>query len=397
MSDLAEQLVTQPKELEACCNYLAQCRYFGFDTEFVGEDTYHPHLCLVQVATAERLYLIDPLAVGPLDAFWQLVVDPTNLVVVHAGREEVRLCSLWTGKTPGNFFDLQIAAGLVGLTYPLGHAALVSQLLGVRLAKGETLTEWRDRPLTKAQIRYALDDVRYLLPLHKEIAARLEQLGRAEWAREEFTRLASQVAPETAAAESNGERWRKLRGLGALDRRRLAVVRALFYWREEEARKKNRPPRTIVRDDLLVEIAKRNPARPRDLHVVRGLRRGEADAIFQVIERARTLPPDQCPQAAEREQDPLQVGLVSNVLQAVLVDLCIREKLAANLAASTTDVRLLVKSRWQKVTPPADLLLAQGWRGQFLLPRLLDFLDGKCNLRVADMTAETPFAFSKAD
>src|SRR6266849_1052128 len=158
MPTLPEQIVTQPKELEECCRYLSTCPRLGFDTEFVGEDTYHPHLCLVQVATVEKLFLIDPLTVGPLDAFWKLVTDPAHHVIVHAGREEIRLCHLWTGQTPGNLFDLQIAAGLVGLPYPLGHATLVSQLLGVQLQKGETLTEWRDRPLTPAQVRYAFDD-----------------------------------------------------------------------------------------------------------------------------------------------------------------------------------------------------------------------------------------------
>src|SRR5208282_4568411 len=142
---MQEQIITQPEDLAACCAYLAECPAFGFDTEFVGEDTYHPRLCLVQVATPERLILIDPLAAGPLDAFWKIVVDPAHLVVVHAGREEVRLCRLWTGQAPGNLFDLQIAAGLVGMVYPLGHGTLVSQVLGVQLAKGETLTEWRDR------------------------------------------------------------------------------------------------------------------------------------------------------------------------------------------------------------------------------------------------------------
>src|SRR5271169_4469606 len=114
MDHLSEQIITGPDELPACCEYLAACRQFGLDTEFVGEDTYHPHLCLVQVATAERLYLIDPLTAGPLDAFWKLVTDPANLVIVHAGREEVRLCRFWTGQPPGRFFDLQIAAGLAG-------------------------------------------------------------------------------------------------------------------------------------------------------------------------------------------------------------------------------------------------------------------------------------------
>src|SRR5215471_18054215 len=118
MTDLSEQIVAQPEELPGCCEYLAGCRVFGLDTEFVGEDTYHPHLCLIQVATAERLYLLDPLTVGPLDHFWQLVVDPANRVVVHAGREEVRLCRLFTGRNPPGLVDLQIAAGLVGLIYP---------------------------------------------------------------------------------------------------------------------------------------------------------------------------------------------------------------------------------------------------------------------------------------
>src|SRR5207302_1674999 len=145
--DLPEQIVSTPQELATCCEYLATCRQFGFDTEFVGEDTYHPRLCLVQVATPERLLLIDPLSTGPLDAFWKLIVDPSRQVVVHAGREEVRLCKFWAGQPPGNLFDLQLAAGLVGFQYPIGHGPLVSQLLRIQIAKGETLTEWRERPL----------------------------------------------------------------------------------------------------------------------------------------------------------------------------------------------------------------------------------------------------------
>src|SRR5438552_3157740 len=149
-AELPEQFVTEPRDFLSCCEYLAGLQILGLDTEFVGEDTYHPRLCLVQIATSDRLILVDPLTVGPLDAFWQLVMDPAVQVVVHAGREEVRLCRLWGGRPPGNLFDLQLAAGLVGLAYPLGHGALVNQVVGVQLAKAETLTEWRDRPLTRA-------------------------------------------------------------------------------------------------------------------------------------------------------------------------------------------------------------------------------------------------------
>ena len=393
MADLPEEVVTSPEELSAYYAHLAHARRFGFDTEFVGEETYHPRLCLVQVATGERLYLIDPLSVGSLEPFWHLVVDPANQVVVHAGREEVRLCRLWSGQNPGNLFDLQIAAGLAGYPYPLSHASLVSQVLRVQLAKGETLTEWRTRPLTGAQIRYAFDDVRHLLPVWQVLSARLEKLGRLPWAREEFQRLAANVHPD----EPIVAKWRKLRGLGSLDRRRLAVVRELYSWREEVAARTNRPARTIIRDDLIVEVARRNPTRERDLQVVRGLPRRDLHAILQVIDRARALPLEDCPVVTEREQDPPQVGLVSSVLTAVLGDLSTRRHLAPNLVATSQDVKLLVRSRMQGRPLPAESLLTQGWRAQAILPVLQGVLEGRQTLRIADITVETPFAFEEVD
>jgi ribonuclease D len=392
MPELREEIVTQPEELAACCAELAACPHFGFDTEFVGEDTYHPSLCLVQVATPDRLFLIDPLTTGPLDAFWQLVVDPARVVVVHAGREEVRLCRLWTGRTPGNLFDLQLAAGLTGLTYPLGHGTLVQQVLGVQMSKGETLTEWRHRPLTPGQIRYAFDDVRYLLPVWRRLSAKLDKLGRADWAREEFARLAVNAAPEEPAAE----KWRKLRGLGSLDRRRLAVVRALYNWREETAARTNRPTRSIVRDDLIVEIARRNPTRERDLQVVRGLPRRDLEAIVQTVAEARVLPIEDCPVVFGREQDPPQVALVSGLLSAVLGDLCARLGLAPNLVASGNDVKLLVRAHLAGQKPPAESLLSAGWRSVHILPELLAVLEGRRFVGIADVAAEAPLAYTDA-
>ncbi|HEY7326180.1 MAG TPA: ribonuclease D [Gemmataceae bacterium] len=389
---MREEIITHPEELAACCAELAKCPHFGFDTEFVGEDTYHPSLCLVQVATADCLYLIDPLSAGPLDSFWQLVVDPARVVIVHAGREEVRLCRLWTGHTPGNLFDLQLAAGLVGFAYPLGHGTLVNQVLGVQMAKGETLTEWRHRPLTSGQIRYAFDDVRYLLPVWQCLSARLEKQGRTEWAREEFVRLAMNAAPEEPATE----RWRKLRGLGSLDRRRLAIVRALYHWREETAARINRPTRAIVRDDLIVEIARRNPVRERDLQVVRGLPRRDLDPILQTVAKARSLPIEECPVVSGREQDPPQVGLVGNVLAAVLGDICARRGLASNLVASTNDVKLLVRARLANQPLPSESLLTAGWRRAHILPDLLAVLEGRRLLRIADVTADAPLDYAES-
>jgi ribonuclease D len=390
MPTLREQIVTTPKELAECCQYFSGCPRLGLDTEFVGEDSYHPHLCLVQVATEDRLILIDPLTAGPLDEFWKLIIDPARQVIVHAGREEVRLCRLWAGQAPGNLFDLQIAAGLIGMTYPLGHGALVSQLLGVSLSKGETLTEWRDRPLTLSQIQYALDDVRYLLPLWKVLSDKLTELGRGDWATEEFARMTSPAAASDSEESAAEEKWRRLRGLGSLDRRRLAVVRDLYIWREETAAQTNRPTRAICRDDLLVEIARRNPSRPRDLQVIRGLPHRHLDAIFEIMQQARKTPPDQYPLPVDRDQDPLQVGWLTNILLAVLGDLCVRLKLASNLAATNADVKALVRSKMRGDTASAKSLLTQGWRSTTILPELRSVLDGRRSIRIVDPKAEAP-------
>ena len=388
MLDLPELIVTRPEELPDCCDHIAAAAEVGFDTEFVGEDSYIPHLCLLQIATDSRIYLIDPLTVGPLDRFWQVLTDPARLVVVHAGREEVRLCKHFTSRDP-NAFDLQIAAGLVGLTYPISYGNLLADLVHVRLEKRETLTEWRKRPLTPEQIHYAFDDVRYLLAAWRTLKARLDERGRGDWAKEEFARLAASLGP----VEGESEKWRKLPGLGQLDRKRLAVVRELFFWREELAARMNRPPRVLVRDDLLVEIARRNPTKETDLHVVRGLAHRFAGGILQAVERGKGLPVDQHPRMPRREVDPLQLGLIANLLTAVVGDFAARHHIAPNLVATSNELKLLVRCRWRGVPLPQESLLGQGWRAEHVLPELRALLEGRKWLRVDDVHRDSPFSY----
>lgn len=391
MPEVTEEIVRTPDQLAKACEILSRCPRIGFDTEFVGEETYVPRLCLVQVAIPGRLYLLDPFFTGPLDAFWTLLHDPGRQVIVHAGREEVRLCRLWSGQAPANLFDLQLAAGLVGPVYPLGHGPLVQQALGIRLQKGETLTEWRRRPLTTEQIRYAFDDVRYLLPCCDKLTDRLQKLNRLDWATEEFQRLARTSGPDDTGAE---EKWRKLRGLGALDRRKLAVVRALFAWREERAAQVNRPARTVVRDDLLVEIARRNPSKAKDLQVVRGLQQREVDAIIGVVQEARRLPLEHCPEQPERDQDPPQVALVQSILSAVLGDLCARMQLSQSLVGSNADLKLLIRARMNRQPWPDECGLVHGWRGAHVLPELVAVLEGRKSVHIADLRTGSPLGVS---
>lgn len=382
---LPEQLVTHPAQLASCLNHLSQAPLIGFDTEFVGEDAYRPELCLVQVATAEALFVIDPFECGPLDEFWQLLLDPKRTTIVHAGREDIRMCFFQSGKPPANVFDVQIAAGLVGMTYPIGYAGLVHDLLHQRMQKGETLTDWRKRPLTPAQVRYAYDDVRFLLPAHRKLTERLKRHKRLDWAEEEFAAAVKKAVADDATIE----RWRKIKGIGSLDRRGLAVAREVYGWRDKFAERVNRPPRFMMRDDLLIEVAKRAPTKPEELHAVRGLPRGQEEAIIEAIQRAKALPLAECPEPETRDNDPPNIVLLGSLLNVVLNDYTGRNRLASNLVASNSDLKAIVRSRADD-EPLPDVPLCRGWRAEHVLPELLALLSGETAIRVANPKAADP-------
>lgn len=382
---LPEEIVADPVHLADCLDHLDTQSVLGFDTEFIGEDSYRPELCLIQVATRERLYLIDPFACGPLHEFWDLLLDPDRTAVVHAGREEVRMCWFGSGYAPARLFDLQIAAGMIGFNYPIGYAGLVQEVLGVRTGKGETLTDWRRRPLTKPQVRYAFDDVRFLLPIWERVRGRLDELNRLDWADEEFAAFVKRAV----ADDPTVEKWRKLKGTGALSRQELAVVRGVHGWRESFAARLNRPARVLLRDDLVVEIGKRAPTTAEEVAPMRGVPRGEAEAIAAAVRAALALPADAWPDVAERDHDPPHVAALSTFLGVLLADLCGRRHLAANLVATTADLKALVRAR-QPGGKPVDTGLATGWRARAIRPYLDAVLDGRVAVRVADPTAAAP-------
>ena len=377
---LAERMIVDKSDFLALVSDLGQCREFAFDTEFVGEDTYIPVLCLIQVATRDALYLVDPIAIQDVTPFWKLVADPANTVIVHGGREEVRLCRQWSGSPPGNLIDLQITAGMLGMGFPTGMASLVQTVLGHRLSKSETLTEWRARPLTLAQRNYAYDDVRYLLEINDRLNARLAELDRLEWAREEHARFVELTDPEIIAGRE--ERWRKVKGSSQLDRRQLCLLRALHAWRETRAHEANRPVRTIMRDDLLVEISRRHPGRPGDLQMVRGLSKKDIDGILATVEAADAVPEDQWPEVLERDSEATHVQALSGLLQTVFMAMCAEMKLAPGLTCTMGEIRDLLRCRLTGPAEPTEGLLITGWRRKHVLPRLLAVLDGRVAFRL---------------
>lgn len=382
-----ERIVNSSESLKQAVHHLAQSRVIGFDTEFVGEHSFHPELCLIQVSTVEHLLLIDPQACGDLTPFWELMTTGAVDVVVHAGREEIRQCIRATGRPPLRCFDVQIAAGLLGLGYPLGHAALVNQLLGANLSKSETLTDWRARPLTEQQIRYAYDDVRFLLPLYQRMKSKLEKLNRLEWADEEFTRLTTIAADE---APNNLERWRKVKGTSSLYPRQLAVLRELFAWRQERAEALDRPARTLIRDEIMVDLIKRDPKAISDIQGMRGLgvARRDLEGLLAAIERGRKTPSDQWPKSPPREVDPPQLSVLVDFLQVVLGNLTLEMKLSMSLVCTMSDLRYVIKRAMGE--SKGTSLLNEGWRAQHIRPQLDAVLQGQYAVRVGKLRSAAP-------
>ena len=386
---MREHFVANEADFLKSCDLIAKSSVFGFDTEFVSEESFRPELCLVQVATPEDLFVIDAIAVGSLGAFWDLATDGKRNVIVHAGREEIRICQHLSGKAPARLFDIQVAAGLIGIGYPAGYGTLVQTFAGTRLSKQETLTDWRIRPLTADQITYAFDDVRYLLECHEKISARLLELDRIDWAEEEFADLQARSNLD----EPIGERWRKVKGTGGFDRKRLAMVREIVAWREEFAAKRNRPPRTILRDDLIADIVKRNPQKAQDILAFRGIQHRDSEEIMAAIQKARALPLDTLPIQDETKPDAPQVGLIGQVMAGLLGDLCHRKSLVPGLVATASDLRELVRSKIDNTLLSGNNSLAKGWRLKHVFPVLMDFLEGKTSLRLARVDNESPFEY----
>lgn len=376
------ELVTEQTRLESYCRDWRAAGRFAFDTEFIRDDTYEAQLCLIQVSTDhQEVVLIDPTARLDLAPFWNLVTDESVQTVVHAGKEDFEVCLRAVGHPPRNVFDVQIAAGFVGYGYPLSLARLVNAALHQRIAKGQTLTNWLKRPLTDEQLRYAIEDVKYLPAIHDNLQRLLAETGRENWAREEFAQLEN---PDSYSRPVQ-QRIFKLKGSKKLDGVGLAVLSRLVEWRDHWAQEKNRPPRALIRDDILVSIAKRRPTSARELEVLRGFPQARKSSVvnemLQIIREASATPRDQCPDAfVPREESPM-IKVAMNILTALLRSICHEENVGHDLVGSTQRLHELID--YQLGECERKPLLLTGWREQFIGRRLVELLEGRSELRLS--------------
>ena len=381
--------ITTDSQLGEFCNELAASPWIALDTEFVSEHTYRPELCLIQVGTPQRLAMIDAMVVHDVRPFWQAVVDGSHETIVHAGRGEMEFCFLAVDQLPKNLFDVQLAAGLAGIEYPAGYGTLVAKLLGESSQKQETRTDWRKRPLSKRQLDYAVQDVYYLGLIRDRIYARLEELGRLSWMTEE-----TEIWCQELCRAMSSERWRRVSGNSGLDQRSLAIVHELWKWREGEAKHRDQPARRVLRDDLIIELAKRQTADVKRIHAVRGMERGDLlrkiNDIAACIQRALALPDEQCPPRAPRDATP-QLSVLGQFLFAALGSVCRQAHMAPNLVGGPNDIRDWIAWRLTGAEHPRRLpKLASGWRAEFVGRLFEDLLSGKTSIRIGDPASEFP-------
>ncbi|MEO5632041.1 MAG: ribonuclease D [Nitrospiraceae bacterium] len=376
--------VTDQRALESLCHTLRQSPRLALDTEFVGEDTFIPRLELIQVATATTAAVIDFPAVqasGSLDVFWELICDAKIEKIVHAGRQDLDLFAIHAGQIPKPFFDTQIAAAMVGYGAQVAYANLVQRLHGKKLAKAHTFTNWSARPLSDDQIAYALEDVEFLLSIHTHLQDRLSTLGRLEWVSEEFARLETAVGEKSREPQ---ERYQRIRGWDTLKPKGAAVLRELASWREAEARRRNVPRGRVMRDEVLLQLARHPPKSVNELRGLRGVHSSEVDRqgeqLLATITSALALPPSAWPEVPrERKPDPESTGIVE-LLQAVLKARAAEEGIAPTMLATSADLQTLVEAKQSRTA--LDVPILRGWRRQLAGDLLLQVLDGAVTITV---------------
>ncbi|MGH8229221.1 MAG: ribonuclease D [Steroidobacteraceae bacterium] len=361
-----QTLITNHEPLLELAAELQGARAIALDTEFLRERTYRAELCLLQIATADQAVCVDPLALASLDPLAPALAPAsqshsTPLKVMHASRQDIEVLLPAVGLVRP-VFDTQIAAALAGFPAQIGYGELVRRILGVELAKAHTRADWSARPLSDDKIAYALDDVRYLVPLQEHLTAELERMGRSAWLAEELAALADAreytVEPRDA--------WRRLKGLAALDADRARLAREIAAWREQRASERNRPRGWILEDAVLREIILAAPRSAAELAAIPGMPSAVAKHCGgEILERIRAadLPEALPPLNLRRNSDPRKLDVLKRLAQ-------IHRSIAADLALSP-EVLATRRDLEQLAGGREDNPLLQGWRRAIIGERLL--------------------------
>ncbi len=371
-------LITTTADLAAACARLATHPFVTIDTEFLRDSTYYPKLCLLQMASPDEGLLVDPLAPElDLAPFFALMADQNVMKVFHAARQDLEIVWNLGRMLPTPLFDTQIAAMVCGYGDSVGYEQLANDLAKARIDKSSRFTDWSRRPLSEAQLVYALSDVTHLRDIYLALKADLEQSGRTEWLVEEMAVLNHPGTYETKPEDA----WMRLKGR-VRKPREVALLIEIAAWRETEAQSKDVPRGRILKDDALMDIVQRAPREPEALSDLRSLPRGfersRAGAdVLAAVERALAVDHKTLPRL-ERPERHGGNGAVLDLMKVLLKAVSDSERVAPKIIATVDDLEAIAND------DSADVPALKGWRRTLFGEKALALKTGQLSLRMRD-------------
>ncbi len=375
------QLITDDATLAACCARWQQQKALALDTEFMRVSTFYPQAALFQIADAEGAWLIDPLQITQWEPLRAVLRDPQVVKVLHSCSEDLLVFHVKLGVMPAPLFDTQVAAAFLNEGSAISYQNLVKLHAGIELPKGETRSDWLQRPLSTEQLVYAALDVAYLLPLWERQCERLREQGRLEWLQEDCSRLPRQYDSEISGVFD--DYYLNFKGAWQFGANQRAALQKLAAWREQRARKRDKPRSWILKDTALYGIAQALPHTKTQLNAIAEVSdnfiRYEGEQVLALVEAARQLPQASCPPPLPK---PLSQGKKARLRRAqefvearatelglpteILVRKRVLMALYYSLEACTKDPTLALEV-------PEELL---GWRKPLVLEDLKKLLSG---------------------
>lgn len=351
------------------------------------EKTYRSRLCFVQMATRDNIYLVDPVDGLDLEPVAKLIADAAIEIVVHAGRQDFEIFYEQFGVAPTSVFDVQVAAGFAGYGASLPYGRLVKEIAGHDLEKGASYTDWCRRPLTGEQLRYAADDVRYLLAVAARLKDDLTKGNRIGWVADEMAYL------EDASLYDNDPReaWLRVSGRGSLSGRQQAILREVAAWREETAARRDIPRGWVIKDQSLVELARRAPRSVASLKDIRGFPAKEAgrsgEEILAAVARGREAP--EVARAARPSRSAQQrARTLSGLADAIVRSRCERARIATELVVTRAELEALLIDVFGGRAEPDRHRLLRGWRKELAGDAVVALAQGRIGVR---STARPPY------
>ena len=369
-------MVTTDEQLNAAVDAIQEEGCFAYDTEFIGESTYIPKLCLIQLATRSTLWLVDPFQLQSLKPIWSLIADPEITTIVHAGAQDLEPVERHIGRTPAQIVDTQIAAGFMNLPYPVSLARLVFEVTGWTVPKGMTFTDWSKRPLSNMQLRYAADDVRYLPLVWDRMQEQLATFGHLDLV---FEECAAACQPGAFLPDLE-KQCRKIHRRNPMRRGQWNRLHHLMALRDECAREADLPPRTLIPDGCLSDLARRNPTSIDALRQLKGMPRPTVDrhgeAILQRLAREDDAHIPDRPQKLPEETAVMRVQI--DAIWSAISSWCMCHSIAPALVGTRNSI-----AEWIGTGGLQDHghgPWPHGWRREIAGDFLLRFLRSECTL-----------------